>query len=345
MNRIYRLVVLALAGVVLLGRGTSAQVGPDGNLTLMVSPYVFGPEARSGENGLVFRNRYEADWITATADVLVMDRVGMRSVTLLEDYFSGAEVLNTKDLDFGWEFGPKVDLIVHEILPFGIDVEAGYFSIDGYRASRTVFPESSPVIFASPGVPLSAFPGEGIRMDYLSRILSSELNGRLALGDRLSLLAGFRWIDLHENLLGTHIAAGGMETQVLDINIDNHLYGGQIGLDVSLFNRNGPFRIDGTLKAGIFGNLADQSVIVEESSFGEGKRDHTAFIGELNLVAVYEITPNILLRGGYQAMWLEGVALAGDQPATLDLFSGTFRPDVGGSLFYHGAFAGLEVDF
>ncbi|MBN2580397.1 MAG: hypothetical protein JXB10_15545 [Pirellulales bacterium] len=336
------LVLPALAGIGLFGAGASAQVGPDGDLTYQVSSRLFGGQALPGEPDLLYRNRYEGEWLTATADLLVMDRVGPRSVPLVRNATTGAELLNAKDLDFKWELGPRVNFIAHRVL-FDQDIEASYFGIDGFRASETVYSASNPIAFSIPGYTYTAANGAGIRFEYPSQIYSAELNGRIYLYDRLSLLAGFRWVNLHENLVGTGIV-GGMGTEFLDINVDNHLYGGQIGMDVSLLDFDGPFRIDGVLKAGVFGNYTDQAAIVGGRNYGD-KRDHTAFLGEINLVAVYEITPNILLRGGYQVLWLEGVALAGDQPATLDLNSNDFQPDTRGSLFYHGAFAGLEINY
>jgi hypothetical protein len=342
MNGFLRLALPAVAGICLFGAGASAQVGPDGNLTYTVSPSMFGGQSLPSEPDLLYRNRYEGDWLTAQADCLVMDRVGTRSVPLVRDGITGAELLGTNNLDFNWQFGPKVNFIAHEVL-FGQDVEVGYFGIDGYMASETVYSTGNPISFSVPGYSYVVGNGGGIRFDYPSRIYSAELNGRIYLYDRLALLAGFRWVNLHENLIGTGIV-NTVETQFLDVNVDNHLYGGQIGLDVSLLNNDGPFRIDGVLKAGVYGNYADQAIAIGTANYGD-QRDHTAFLGEINLVAVYEITPNFLLRGGYQVLWLEGVALAGDQPATLDLTSGDYRPDTGGSLFYHGAFAGLEVNF
>jgi hypothetical protein len=343
MNLSLRLIALAAAGICLFAVNAPGQVGADGGLMPMISPTIFRSEAPPDVPGPVFRNRYDGDWLTATADILVMDRIGPRSVPLVFDVNSGAELLNTNDLDFKWEFGPKVSIIAHDVL-FGLDFEGVYFGIDGYHASETVYSTpNNPVEFRLPAWSRRATSGDGLQFDYYSRIYNAELNARYCFGDRLTFLAGFRWIDLHEDFTGASVYTGGITSQFLDINVANHLYGGQIGLDVSLLPCKGPFRIDGVLKAGVFGNYSDQTVLVGSQIYGD-KRDHTAFVGELNLLAVYEITPQLLLRGGYQVMWLEGVALAGDQPATFGV-SGNYQPDTDGSLFYHGAFAGLEFNY
>jgi hypothetical protein len=335
-----RLMVLALAGLCLFVVNAPGQVGADGNPTF-VSSRLFRSEAPAVPD-VVFRNRYEADWLTATADVLVMDRIGPRSVPLVFNVNSGAELLNTNDMNFKWEFGPKASVIVHQVL-FDIDIEGVYFGIDGYHASETVYSSpNNPVEFRLPAWSRRATGGDGLQFDYYSRLYNAELNGRYCFGDRLTVLAGFRWIDLHEDFTGANVSSTAT-TQFLDVNVANHLYGGQIGLDVSLLPLEGPFRIDTVLKAGVFANFADQSVVVGSQLYGD-KRDHTAFVGEIDLLAVYEICPNLLVRGGYQVMWIDGVALAGDQPATFGV-SGNYQPDTDGSLFYHGAFVGLEFDY
>ena len=75
--------------------------------------------------------------------------------------------------------------------------------------------------------------------------------------------------------------------------------------------------------------------------------NNLAFCGEIGITLTYDLTERLSIRGGYQLLWLDGVALASQQP----LFSLTGPLDdhittaTNGDLFYNGAFAGLEYRF
>jgi hypothetical protein len=107
--------------------------------------------------------------------------------------------------------------------------------------------------------------------------------------------------------------------------------------------------LESTLKAGIYNNNALNSISYRTNLFGINEssgmvRDCTSFVGELNLNLTYSLTRELSIRGGYQLIWIDGVALASEQPS---LNSGNFLTpvsavDTNNSLFYHGALAGLE---
>jgi hypothetical protein len=150
-------------------------------------------------------------------------------------------------------------------------------------------------------------------------------------------LMGFRFLELHEDLAS---AIDGV--QFADANTDNHMYGGQIGANFALIDTC-RFGLEGVVKAGVFGNYAD--LTIGDSNHGNFNSAiiHTSVFGEIGLTGIYQITNHLAARGGYQAMWLDGVALAGDQYNSVTLTDTT--PYMGGTLFYHGASAGLEYAF
>ena len=96
----------------------------------------------------------------------------------------------------------------------------------------------------------------------------------------------------------------------------NNLYGFQIGADGKILER-GRFSIDGLVKAGIFDNNAEQttavSVIAKQVRSASASTNHAAFVGETGLQCKYQVTKRLLLRAGYEAIWLQGVALAPGQ--------------------------------
>ena len=89
----------------------------------------------------------------------------------------------------------------------------------------------------------------------------------------------------------------------------------RVGGDGKLFER-GRFSINGMIKAGIFGNNAEETtaVSIDRTVFWESaSTNHVAFLGETGLQCKYQVTQRLLLKLGYEAMWLQGVALAPGQ--------------------------------
>jgi hypothetical protein len=183
-------------------------------------------------------------------------------------------------------------------------------------------------------------------------LYNTEINFRRPVNNRVTWLAGFRWVETfdHWRLNGTLPAAG--VNAALNLTTANHLYGAQTGLDLRLWDRGGPFRFEGLFKAGIFGNAAnqrttDQSTIGSTTVFSAAvgaNRPQVAFVGDIALTGVYQITNALSFRGGYQLLWINGLALATDQVPALSLPNSTGLRSVGG-VFYHGAFVGGELRF
>jgi hypothetical protein len=128
----------------------------------------------------------------------------------------------------------------------------------------------------------------------------------------------------------------------LHSNTDNHLYGGQIGGQVDLCPFAGPLAISGIVKAGVYGNYADSQLSqtgIVNISLPRTDDWNTAFVGELGVTAIYPLTDRLSFRGGYQLLYIDGVALATDQP----IFVISPQVDQESSVLYHGALVGLEL--
>jgi hypothetical protein len=328
-----------------LAAWSSAQVESEPNLNLLVTNDLLMPPGADHGNDIVFRNRIGGVCITARADYMVLNRIDNHSFTLLSNGRGGSEALNASDLVFEARTGPKLNLIVHKIL-FGGDLELGYMRVDGFSLSKTTWSDGSPLVFESPFMTATANNGTGITFDYHSRFSSAEANLRFSLGNKLSLLGGFRYIDLHEQIDGSFSAAGQSDTQFITSNTDNHLYGGQLGAELAIINTK-KIVVAGIAKAGMFGNQADLTLYGANGDPGVGRiKGQMAFLGEVDLVGSYLLSDNIAVRLGYQALWLQGVALAPDQfNVAGDANGPAWYPDTKGSLFYHGAFLGLEISF
>lgn len=284
---------------------------------------------------------------TVYADAIFLDRSGPKSAVLFSDSFlpGGNELINASDLDFDTEAGFRIGLVRHNVLDTGWDVEALYFGIDGWRAATGVV--SSVGAWTPYATPMGNVGASDVWASYQSELHNVEFNGRKQVRDWLSLLAGFRYLELNENGMSLFQDIGpGLNLGTDRISATNHLMGFQIGVDGRLWNRR-RLELDCVLKAGIYNNDAKNGVFMSQTSLPDtyssaASDDHTAFVGEIMLTGLYKLDRGWAIRGGYQLLWIEGVALASDQISVSDPLNGTATIDTSGSPFYHGAFVGLE---
>lgn len=310
---------------------------------------------------------------TASAELILWDRLGTVNETLVTTYpvqpiqpppmptlivGQGTDRLYSDDLAQGFAAGSRVGLTYHA--DNGYDWEVSFFEIDGWSNGRSIASSAAP---ANPITPVFVAPGdfvqttdngtENMGWEYATRLYSAEINLRWELCPRVTMLAGFRWVNLGEELQGT-IEPSDRTVPFWDTTTRNNLYGLQLGEDWKIFSR-GPFSINGLVKAGIFDNIADETTevsIFRIPYFESASANQVAFLGEIGLQCKYQVTQGLSLKIGYQAMCLQGVALApGQIPETLS--HGTppgvsvraLGIDSGSGVFYHGATAGLEYAF
>ena len=68
-----------------------------------------------------------------------------------------------------------------------------------------------------------------------------------------------------------------------------------------------------------------------------------AFAAEASVIGLFKVTPRFNIRGGYQVLYLDGVALAAENFNTASPFSNRQSfVDNNGNVFYHGATLGFE---
>lgn len=276
---------------------------------------------------------------TVAADAVFMQRSRPDSLVLMQDVFVPTRNLNADAFGFDFTTGWDVSL-ERETLCGGL--EARFFSIDGWdSATMAVFDPASPVVINTvmPFVPTGLMT---VDATYNSELLSAELNLRRELSDCVSLLGGFRYLELDEHF-HADLDVAAIVPSTYDTFTRNRLYGGQIGADATLWSRN-RLTVEGLVKVGIFHNSGGQNTVYDTGAvvvMATDTSDRAAFLGELAFAANYCLTDALSLRAGYDLLWLETVALASDQiPATNFATSSGISAD--GGAFYHGAFVGLE---
>lgn len=177
---------------------------------------------------------------------------------------------------------------------------------------------------------------------YTSDLQNAEANYRrywVGHHPRVSgtLLAGFRYTKLNEsfrfNTVGNDffpLAGGGVPTDPpvdstspdavgtssYQILADNDLAGFQTGGDVWVTVVQG-LHFGADAKLGIFNNDYELETVFQTSDGGPEQfsemtgNDQAAFLGELRLMLVADLLPNLSLRGGYEVLFMNSVALVG----------------------------------
>lgn len=247
---------------------------------------------------------------------------------------AGTPFSSPSDFSFDWEGG--VDVALARRFSGGTILEARYFGVDSTDYNSFVTP--GPFIGAGfTGPAGTAFNGK-----YLTMLDSTEINLRHPVNNRLSLIGGFRWVELKDEMfykLNGNVATG-------DYEYNNRLYGGQLGASLTLNRPTHRWIANVETKAGVYGNVADGGIFEFQAnnpigSFTDSDTT-TAFVGEIDLTLGYRLTKHVVLRGGYQLFWLDNVALAGNA-ASRSLLNPSLLRDIDyNSLFYQGATTGID---
>lgn len=296
--------------------------------------------------GSMFDGCCDPCW-TVRSDAIFLRRSdpGSRVLAANQAAPGGTVVLNANQFDFTTDSGWDIYLArAHVLGDWG--VEANFLKLDGWqdRLPAMLRPGPGNGVWVRLATPFGDDTASDIAGAYSSQLYSFEINGRNEITDRLTFLAGFRYVDLQEEL--------GLTQDVLAVhridyafNARNHLAGFQMGLDSQLLTWR-RVSVEGILKAGIYGNSADNDAAITvagaPAGYSSASKCGAAFVGELDFAALYAITDHLAVRGGYQMLWIDGVALASRQLEVSDPLSHTGAVDARGTVFYHGAFVGLE---
>ena len=256
--------------------------------------------------------------------------------------YPGVEVLNSNQLGQRLAAGPRLSLSYRD--PSGYGFELSYFNVVGLTAGKAIGPTNPAqwLVMKAPGTfwQTQDYIYQSMVWQDDSRLHSLEANARLELAPRVTLLLGARWLQLRDQLQGTLDPADlgqplwkrGGPSKLWDavpaagstvvINppfwttiATNNLYGVQIGAKATLWEA-GPWSLGGTIKAGVFNNRAEHVSLVsmQKQIFpAQTATNAAAFAGEGSLVAKYQLSEAIALKLGYEALWLNGIALAPGQ--------------------------------
>ncbi len=333
---------------------------------------------------------------TFSAEAVAFDRDGTANRTLVSfvpgtysfgqvPNIAGVQALNSNDLNQGFSPGFKLSSTYQADSRYGLQIS--FLRVADWSAGQS-FPTGNPLnwlVMKAPGfVQTQDYTYQSMAWDYSTNLANVQCNLRYTLSSRITLLGGFGWLRLKENLQGliTPIdkyipiwmynsnntlydgqqferQPGGVPFPAAftptfwNTNVVNNLYGFQVGADATLFE-HGRFSIDGLAKLGGYLNDAEESTGVRMKKVvypSSASTDHPACAVEAGLQVKYRFTENLSLVAGYEVLWLDGVALApGQIQETVSTYTTpptatALGVNSGSSVLFHGAHAGLQYSF
>jgi len=259
--------------------------------------------------GAIFWNREASD----TAIVRVNDTSPDSSQLL------GSEAFNERQTGY-------------ELLARNERMELRYFTVDSIAKTFN----------APAGTFGSIVTAAGNEIEYQSSLDNIEANLFFFQSTNVRLLAGFRHITLNEEVTLDVPGNRGL----FGVHTENDMYGVQLGADtLAYLMLDGRAAIRTGVKAGVY--MAHTEV--ENTSRIPGVRDFdtddvVSFAGEYYLSLHYQLYSWLEFDIGYHVLWLNGVALAGEQIRDRDAANTEFTANHGSTLF-HGLKLGLTANW
>lgn len=284
---------------------------------------------------------------TVGAGMIYLAGPNLGNRTIVRD-LNGNSLVDGSDYNLGYQGGPYFDLIRHGEC---FDIEFRYFEVDEW--SGDVGPMSAPNgSFTQFLGAMGTFAPSTLSSHYGSELRSMELNLRRNMTGWLTVLAGFRYLEIDDNLTVSHFIAPGSDNPVEGVATQNRLYGFQLGVDAILWQYN-RFRIEGFAKGGVYGNVRGVYAYGETSTdyLSSTYRDrYMSLIGEAGLFGVYQINNCLAIRGGYQGLWGDGLMTSASATSFivpgLDLAYVPSPPMNGSDTnFYHGATVTIDYSW
>ena len=275
---------------------------------------------------------YEPMW-EVTAGAVFLNRSRPNPGGILTPIGAPGIISNAGDFGFGWNAGP--DVTVARQMANGLGWDVRYFNALNSTATADYPGVTGARVFGTNILGITSLSASDV-----SNLDSGEINLSAKENDVCTFLAGFRWIELQDQLTYTY-NHGVLTTAFNDMN---RLYGGQAGVDLALLNCGGPLRIDAAFKAGAYSNGAENSFRANAifASHSESS-SQAAFVGDIDVAASYQLSKHLALRGGYQLLWIDELALATNNAVNAAATGSTAAGiKTNGSVFYQGATAAME---
>jgi Putative beta barrel porin-7 (BBP7) len=243
----------------------------------------------------------------------------------------GTPALLTSGLDFD-KLRYGLELIGNIQTGPGANVEVRYFGLNKWSDSRSVRRTTPDLysVFSSWGTdPVGGYDDTDRslihKIAYTSKFDNGEVNYRRRwMGYHPSIqgswLGGVRYFVLDEKFgfgaIGSNnntFTADQLRFFNMETRVANHMVGAQIGADLWA-NIIPGIAIGTELKGGVYNNNVDVTTDIVSNSVQQARerleKDRAAFLVEFNAQAVYRLSYSWSLRGGYNLLYVDKVALA-----------------------------------
>ncbi len=268
---------------------------------------------------------------------LYLQRSRPSSAMVIGSSPAGSTVMDAHSFDFGWDTIPE--FVVQRRTDNGWTFEGRYF---GNLSSNATSNIANITTFRIAGIGVTILGGGPINALYSTQLQNAEFNVYRQVTPGLSLLAGFRWIELQDKLR-TNLATA---TTFVSWDNSNQMYGAQIGANLMLTSPGMPLVFNASAKVGLFNNSAENRMTSNVVGGARGSSSPTSVATELNLTGTYQINNNLAFRAGYMLLWLDKVALASEAAAsTTQIAGGTSSPVNTGNVWFQGVSFGLNLTF
>jgi hypothetical protein len=293
------------------------------------------------------------DWFVA-ADALALQRAAGSGTFLGETRTTFGDTVEslTNGDSSALRVGPRI--AVRRQMHDGCAVEALYFGLQQWNRSGTI--AADPVgltrLAESPWLQADDIIGgfdDYLSSSYAARLHNVELNRLCEVSHSgehsVHLLAGLRYFNWQEDLLLEAHDVFTATYEQLNTQARNHLLGAQIG--AQSLRKWGPVQWGWEVKAALAANfistrssnLASTGAVVgDPANFDlfDHKEQTTGVAGavDASLFAKYQLTQHLQVRGGYQCLYVAGLALAPGQLA---------GANHGEDLLLHGPWLGCEL--
>ncbi|MDZ4853134.1 MAG: hypothetical protein SGI77_27920 [Pirellulaceae bacterium] len=176
---------------------------------------------------------------------------------------------------------------------------------------------------------------------------SYELNRRWFAWDIMSTLIGIRGFNYNESYLFDTVDSD-LSLGYLRTKTSNFLLGGQVGADIyKPFGQR--LALGSSTRVGIFANFnKGETLLVNDASFLINTRTRDTDVAgmiEYKALARYRILPHVIVRAGYEAWILAGIATVSDQRYVPINPSTGLNYRASDIVFFHGATGGVEIQF
>jgi hypothetical protein len=162
---------------------------------------------------------------------------------------------------------------------------------------------------------------------------------------RLRPFVGLRWIRQTDAFRVFENQDPGFGGQA---DFSNNLFGGQFGVATVLWQRADWFHVQATSKAGAYHNNMDLDAVFNFGGVPVGTvtrdENRVSCSGQIDITAVWQLTPYMNFHVGYTGLWLTEVGMAGDQNDNFDILTNTGNVDLG-SITYQGGHLGVTLNW